>query len=188
MTPEPYPTPWRWVDLGLPSGTLWLDRNVGADSPEGAGLYFQWGEKYGHEVDSGYYFGNATYEQQGLNLIQGTLPAENDGASCYFGSDYTMPTQEQIQELINNTTLVIGEDFIELVSLFNGQSIKIPNSGQFIGQNVSSANNQRCFSSKNSPDERVSYYYIQGETHPQGECIQILRVRGIPIRPVKNQN
>ena len=32
------------VDLGLPSGTLWADRNVGAYSPEGYGDYFAWGE------------------------------------------------------------------------------------------------------------------------------------------------
>jgi hypothetical protein len=31
------------VDLGLPSGTLWADRNVGADAPEAYGDYFAWG-------------------------------------------------------------------------------------------------------------------------------------------------
>lgn len=29
-----------WIDLGLPSGTLWATCNVGADSPEGIGDYF----------------------------------------------------------------------------------------------------------------------------------------------------
>ena len=32
------------VDLGLPSGPLWADRNVGATSPEHYGSYFQWGD------------------------------------------------------------------------------------------------------------------------------------------------
>ena len=32
------------VDLGLPSGTLWADRNVGAALPEDYGDYFAWGE------------------------------------------------------------------------------------------------------------------------------------------------
>ena len=32
------------VDLGLPSGTLWADRNVGADAPEAYGDLFAWGE------------------------------------------------------------------------------------------------------------------------------------------------
>lgn len=30
----------EWVDLGLPSGTLWCTHNVGAERPEDAGLYF----------------------------------------------------------------------------------------------------------------------------------------------------
>lgn len=33
-----------WVDLGLPSGTLWAACNVGADVPEDSGFYFAWGE------------------------------------------------------------------------------------------------------------------------------------------------
>ena len=34
----------EWVDLGLPSGTLWATCNVGASSPEEYGDYFAWGE------------------------------------------------------------------------------------------------------------------------------------------------
>lgn len=41
----------RAVDLGLPSGTLWADRNVGASSPEDGGLYFQWGDTQGYTAD-----------------------------------------------------------------------------------------------------------------------------------------
>ena len=34
----------EYVDLGLPSGTLWATCNVGANSPEDYGDYFAWGE------------------------------------------------------------------------------------------------------------------------------------------------
>ena len=34
----------EWVDLGLPSGTLWATCNVGAEKPEDYGDYFAWGE------------------------------------------------------------------------------------------------------------------------------------------------
>lgn len=34
----------NWVDLGLPSGTLWATCNLGADTPEDYGDYFAWGE------------------------------------------------------------------------------------------------------------------------------------------------
>lgn len=35
---------YEYVDLGLPSGTLWATCNVGADAPEEYGDYFAWGE------------------------------------------------------------------------------------------------------------------------------------------------
>lgn len=34
----------EYVDLGLPSGTLWAKWNVGATAPQGFGDYFAWGE------------------------------------------------------------------------------------------------------------------------------------------------
>lgn len=39
------------VDLGLPSGLKWADRNVGATSPEDFGSYFQWGETTAYTYD-----------------------------------------------------------------------------------------------------------------------------------------
>lgn len=38
----------EYVDLGLPSGTLWATTNIGADCPEDFGLYFAWGETTGY--------------------------------------------------------------------------------------------------------------------------------------------
>ena len=42
----------EWVDLGLPSGTLWATCNVGASAPEEYGDYFAWGETKPKEVYS----------------------------------------------------------------------------------------------------------------------------------------
>lgn len=39
------------VDLGLPSGLKWADRNVGASSPEDFGSYFQWGDTHAYTFD-----------------------------------------------------------------------------------------------------------------------------------------
>ena len=44
--------PHEWVDLGLPSGTLWATCNVGANAPEEYGDYFAWGETEPKEVYS----------------------------------------------------------------------------------------------------------------------------------------
>ena len=40
----------EYVDLGLPSGTLWATCNVGANSPEAFGDYFAWGETVPKEI------------------------------------------------------------------------------------------------------------------------------------------
>lgn len=40
----------EYVDLGLPSGTLWATCNVGAYSPEEYGDYFAWGETKGYNA------------------------------------------------------------------------------------------------------------------------------------------
>ena len=39
----------EFVDLGLPSGTLWATKNLGASSKTDYGLYFAWGETTGYE-------------------------------------------------------------------------------------------------------------------------------------------
>ena len=45
----------EYVDLGLPSGTMWATCNVGADKPEDGGLLFQFGRvdgyRYGDKND-----------------------------------------------------------------------------------------------------------------------------------------
>ena len=40
------------VDLGLPSGTLWANMNIGATSVQDNGLYFAWGEPVGYSGDT----------------------------------------------------------------------------------------------------------------------------------------
>lgn len=42
---------YKAIDLGLPSGILWADRNIGAATPEDSGLYFQWGDTQGYTAE-----------------------------------------------------------------------------------------------------------------------------------------
>lgn len=42
----------KLIDLGLPSGTLWADRNLGADAPEQYGNYFRFGEIFPYTQNS----------------------------------------------------------------------------------------------------------------------------------------
>ena len=112
------------VDLGLPSGTLWADRNVGADKPEACGSYFAWGEtetkteyswstyKYGTDYDKLTKYCNVPkYGKDGytdasnpkiMKVLTELLP-EDDAASVNWGGKWRMPTKAQIEELIANT-------------------------------------------------------------------------------------
>lgn len=61
----------EYVDLGLPSKTLWATCNVGAEKPEDYGLYFAWGETEGYtgktigyttDTSDGHSFNFASYK------------------------------------------------------------------------------------------------------------------------------
>ena len=88
----------EFVDLGLPSGTLWATCNVGATSPEQAGLYFAWGETVGYtaeQVKSGErVFDKVSYKARD---ILKNLTLEQDVAHVNLGGNWRMPTQKELQ-------------------------------------------------------------------------------------------
>ena len=108
----------EYVDLGLPSGTLWATYNVGASRPEESGDYFAWGEttpnkeSYEWETTQWLYVENGqkriskynTKSEYGEvdNLIE--LELEDDAAYVNRGPEWRMPSKEQIDELIENCT------------------------------------------------------------------------------------
>ena len=107
-----------YVDLDLPSGTLWATMNVGASKPSDCGLYFQWGDTQGYTAEqvgigegqkkfaldwSDYKFG--VYPNYSKYTTPGvTLGLEDDAAHINMGGDWHIPTPEQISELLDNTT------------------------------------------------------------------------------------
>lgn len=101
------------VDLGLPSGLLWADRNIGASSPEDAGLYFHWGDTVGYsseqvangekafdmdwddyfDTTDGYTFNK--YANDKLTILE----SSDDAATVNMGSEYRMPTLTTLMSL-----------------------------------------------------------------------------------------
>lgn len=98
-----------YVDLGLPSGTLWATSNVGAQNPWEYGDYFAWGEVTPKEV-----YGGATYTYGDSPT---TLDAAHDAATVNMGSNWRMPTKEEFQELIDNCEW-------EWTSDYNGKGVR----------------------------------------------------------------
>ena len=104
-----------YVDLGLPSGTIWATMNVGASNPLDRGLYFQWGDTQGYTIDQiekgkQLNLDNYKWYDADNNIFTkyanpcATLDLEDDAAHANMGGDWHMPTPEQIKELIVNTT------------------------------------------------------------------------------------
>ncbi len=117
----------EYVDLGLPSGTLWATCNIGADNPEDYGDYFAWGEttaKSTYSEDTYTYSGNPT-----------ELPTSADVAYVTWGSNWRMPSLAQFLELINSsyttTTWTTLNGFYGrlITSKLNGNSIFLPAAG-----------------------------------------------------------
>lgn len=89
-----------FVDLGLPSGTKWADRNVGANAPEDYGTYFSWGET---QEKSSYSYDNYEYGQNDnfVNIGSNIAGTKYDAATAKGGVRCQMPTKEQCEELCN---------------------------------------------------------------------------------------
>ncbi len=112
-----WPGDHEYVDLGLPSGTLWATCNVGANSPEEFGDYFAWGETEpkdyydwstykwcnGRDGDLTKYC-DCYYGYSSFIDYKTELDPEDDAAYVNWGSSWRMPTKKQLQELYDNCT------------------------------------------------------------------------------------
>jgi len=93
---------YEYVDLDLPSGTLWAKCNVGAKTETEYGDYFAWGEtKPKNEYTwENYKFGDennlAKYNDED-KLTE--LELKDDAAHVNMGSAWCIPTKEQFEEL-----------------------------------------------------------------------------------------
>ena len=130
------------VDLALPSGVLWADKNIGATTPYEDGLYFSWGNITGHTGDDGYDFGTdneGPYASTPGAEMTGNIPTNTtyDAARHNMGAPWRMPTVGEFQELAANCDSewtdedgVAGRRF---TSRINGNSIFFPASGSRYG-------------------------------------------------------
>lgn len=105
------PTPGHdYVDLGLPSGTLWATCNVGAKNPEEYGDYFAWGETETKEI---YYWRTYKWCQGDWTTLtkycfqnyygtvddKAELEPSDDAARVKWGPSWQIPTMAQQDEL-----------------------------------------------------------------------------------------
>ena len=191
-----------YVNLGLPSGLLWATCNVGADSPEDYGDYFAWGETqpkdtynwstYPYCNGSGStltkYCNNSSYGYNGFTDNLTTLLPEDDVATANWGSDWRMPTKEEWQELLDNTTVTWTTQngvYGRLFTASNGNSLFLPAGGDRSGNGLYNAGRCGHFwsSSLNMDDPDSAWrfyldsggYYVSSDVRDSGRSVRLVR-------------
>lgn len=134
-----------WVDLGLPSGTIWAVMNIGASSPLEFGGYYAWGETQTKSTYSwdNYLYGHGSHQltkycydpSYGLNGYTDNLTTLEISDDAAYGNPFgnaRIPTKTEWEELVNNTTHVwLTEEGISgwKFTASNGNSIFLPAAG-----------------------------------------------------------
>ena len=189
------------VDLGLPSGTLWANMNVGASSPEDYGDYFAWGETEPYAengkttFDWSTYFdtndNGSTFNKYNNNGGLTELKPEDDAAYVNWGPAWRMPSQEQFEELINSNytttewTTQNGVNGRLIISNSNGNSVFLPAAGARPGSFLFDAGSGGDYWSRtlNSeyPDRAWGLYFHSSSVYTDYG----FRYYGFTVRPVR---
>ena len=112
------------IDLGLPSGTLWANMNIGADNISDFGNLFSWGES---EIKTSYT--EYDYVKETKNQ---TMRGRHDAAYTILGPEWSTPSVNDFKELIDHCiwhwTSRNSHEGYEVTGR-NGNTIFLPASG-----------------------------------------------------------
>ena len=196
----------EFVDLGLPSGTLWANRNLGAAMSYDYGNYYAWGEVTGfNEGKTSFSWKNyrfcagdspnkllkyctkSHYGYNGFTDFRRQLQGQDDAASNIFGFDYSIPTKEEWEELMNECTWTWLNN-CALVRGKNGSIIVLPMTGYRSGLGLYDGGVQGNYWSstldEDSPDD--AWYVLVDKSKPR--LYKYYRSQGRSIRPVYHPN
>lgn len=138
----------RYVDLGLPSGILWAECNLGANVPEGLGDYFAWAGNDGSLLSGKMPFSADSYHSdlaesfyaQEANTMLTYLPPTNSSLYKNSWNGWNVPSLKNCKELLDNCTAelkylngVLGTLF---TSKTNHKSIFFPHGGYIDGNKL----------------------------------------------------
>lgn len=198
---EAIPLAMHFVDLGLPSGTLWGSCNIGATNINKEGARYAWGEvsvKERYEWDN-YAFADSSFcDDSGESIAitkynvssteysnnfvttcfkdgKTTLEPSDDIANVLYGGN--IPTKEQVKELASYCTLSYDAQKQEIVIIGkNSNTIKMP---------VKACWTSSLYTKASDSEKAVAFIY--SERFKRLESGEAPRSYGFFIRPVKKK-
>lgn len=182
----------HFVDLGLPSGLLWAQANVGTGLEYKYGNYFAWGEtedKNDYSRDT-YKWGNFDNLSK-YNSLDGktTLDPEDDAATVNWGAPCRMPSVSEFQELCDQCEWTWLKNYYGasgyLVTGPNGNTIFLPAAGYRSDEDIDREGSLVRYWSR-SLLGRYPYcaYYIWADNDEILPAGYNNRDIGLPVRPV----
>lgn len=192
--PTGYINGYAYVDLGLPSGLKWATYNVGTSSPFQYGDYYAWGEtttksSYNESNSETYDLDDDELESYGYVDGKGNLTSSHDAARANWGSTWRMPTDEEVEELVENcyfthTTGSNGDGC--KVTGPNGNSIFLPCAGYRDGTSLYGEKSSGHYLSSTLVDMNGWMYelHISNYHYGHGEVWYNERYYGQSVRPV----
>ncbi|MBQ4484692.1 MAG: hypothetical protein II934_06810 [Prevotella sp.] len=188
------------VDLGLWSGTLWANYNVGAKNETQAGVYVAWGELT-EKIGEGYFKDNYAYldpnntQYEGYSTMLGNDIAgtEYDIAYVRWKGDWRMPTDAQFKELRDdcNWTKETRKGVVGYkVTGPNGNSIFLPCAGKYNGYDLLNKNEEGDYWCSTmylfAREYQMGYAMIFNQTDGYN-LSRFSRKGGLTVRPVKHK-
>ena len=203
----------EYVDLGLPSGTLWATENI--KDADGNELYFAWGETRGYTAEqvgrseegkitfteNDYEFGTEKTLKK-YNETDGLIVLEpkDDAATINWGEEWKIPTKEQIDEMTANTQWewteidsIRGVKFTSTVENHTDKFIFFPAAGFADDGNSWNVGTGSCWWSASLKEGRSyrSYVWLYFDSAENPGLVPgkftVTRNFGCSIRPVRVQ-
>ena len=191
----------EYVDLGLPSGTLWATMNIGSSKPEEYGDYFAWGETKRKDVYEWSTYKwcegtDSTMTKYCIHSNYGTidnkteLEPEDDAAYVNWGPLWRTPTAEQQQELIDHCSWIVttsnGKRIIKVTGP-NGNSMLLPATGYVTDSWVHNVSEWGYYWSRDlNPNQSSSACFLAAKSGFQ-LCSNTFRYLGVAVRAVRVQ-
>lgn len=178
---NPYIDGHKYVDLGLPSGTLWATMNVGATSETDYGNYYKYGSgatQYRADTSLSFYHGT-----------ENPLSMSVDTAKQVWGGQWHMPTSGQCKELTANTTFTWENNFNgsgvsgSKFTASNGNYVFFPAAGMWYYGSQDGVGNYVRYCSSTPYNTSNAYYFLSNNT-PAAYVDWNSRSWGLPVRPV----